>query len=49
MEMFFVLVSFAAGGAFIWVTKDWLTMAYDGTTNFARRLEAKAAKIRETL
>lgn len=45
----FHIVLFAAGFAVCWFSKDWLIMSYDGTTNFVRRLEAKAKAIRETL
>lgn len=49
MEGFFSLVSFVLGFAACWLAKDWLVMSYDGTTNFVRRLEAKAKSIRDTL
>ena len=49
MEAFFVLLSFAAGFVGCWFAKDWLIMSWDGTSNFVRRLEAKAKAIRDTL
>ena len=49
MEALFVLVAFAAGFAACWFAKDWMIMSYDGTTNFVRRLEAKAKAIRDAL
>jgi hypothetical protein len=49
MEAFFVSVAFAAGFAACWFSKDWLIMSYDGTWNWIKRVEAKVAKIKETL
>lgn len=49
MEVFFVSVSFTAGFAACWFSKDWVTKFATGAKAFADALEAKAAAVKAAL
>jgi hypothetical protein len=49
MNTFVALISFAAGGALIWLGKDKIHAALIGGQALATKLEAKAAAIKAAL